>query len=63
MLASAYYQIDQFKEVIAPVERAIEIARERDKPVEERWWLLLRAGYYELNNIEKVTEILENSRC
>jgi tetratricopeptide (TPR) repeat protein len=59
MLASAYYQIDQFKEVIEPVETAIEIARERNKPVEERWWLLLRAGYYELNNIPKVTEILE----
>ena len=59
MLASAYYQIDQYNEVIAPVETAIDIARQRDKPVEERWWLLLRAGYYELNNIPKVTEILE----
>ncbi len=59
MLASAYYQIDEFEKVIAPVERAMEIARERDKPVKERWWLLLRAGYYELNNIAKVTEILE----
>jgi tetratricopeptide (TPR) repeat protein len=59
MLASAYYQTDQYKEVIAPVETAIEIARQRNKPVEERWWLLLRAGYYELNNIPKVTEILE----
>lgn len=59
MLASAYYQTDQFKKVIAPVERAIEIAREREKPVKERWWLLLRAGYYELNDIPKVTEILE----
>ncbi|MDP6673499.1 MAG: tetratricopeptide repeat protein [Gammaproteobacteria bacterium] len=59
MLGSAHYQIDQFKELIAPVERAIEIARQRDKEVKERWWLLLRAGYYELNNIPKVTEILE----
>jgi tetratricopeptide (TPR) repeat protein len=59
MLASAYYQTDQYQEVIAPVETAIEIARQRNKPVEERWWLLLRAGYYELNNIPKVTEILE----
>lgn len=59
MLGSAYYQTDQFKQVIAPVERAIEIAREREKPVKERWWLLLRAGYYEMNDIPKVTEILE----
>jgi tetratricopeptide (TPR) repeat protein len=59
MLASAYYQTDQYQEVIAPVETAIEIARQRNKPVEERWWLLLRAGYYELNNLPKVTEILE----
>ncbi|HJP39912.1 MAG TPA: CDC27 family protein [Gammaproteobacteria bacterium] len=59
MLGSAYYQIDQYKNVIAPVERAIEIARQRDKEVKERWWLLLRAAYYEINNIPKVTEILE----
>jgi len=59
MLASAYYQTDQYEKVIAPVEKAMEVARERDKPVKERWWLLLRAGYYEMNNNAKVTEILE----
>jgi len=59
MLGSAYYQLDQYKDVIPPVEKAIEIARQRGKPVKERWWLLLRAGYYELNNLKKVTEILE----
>ncbi len=59
MLASAYYQTDQFEKVIAPVEKAMEVARERDKPIKERWWLLLRAGYYEMNDIPKVTEILE----
>ena len=59
MLGSAYYQIDQYADVIAPVEKAIEIARQRDDEVKERWWLLLRAGYYEVNNLAKVTEILE----
>jgi len=59
MLGSAYYQIDQYRDVIAPVEQAISIARQRDKEVKERWWLLLRAGYYEMDNIPKVTEILE----
>jgi len=59
MLGSAYYQIDRLDKVIAPVERAIAIARERDKLVKEHWWLLLRAGYFELNNTSKVIEILE----
>jgi len=59
MLGSAYYQLDQFAEIIEPVETAIRIARERDNEVKERWWLLLRAGYYEINNLKKVTEILE----
>ena len=59
MLGSAYYQLDQFKDVIPPVEKAIEIAQKREVPVKEQWWLLLRAGYYEMNNIPKVTEILE----
>jgi tetratricopeptide (TPR) repeat protein len=59
LLSSAYYQLERYDEMIAPIERAMNIARERDKEIKESWWLLLRVAYYEQNNIPKVTEILE----
>lgn len=59
LLASAYYQIEGYDDMIAPIERAMNIARERDKEIKENWWLLLRVAYYEKGNIPKVVEILE----
>jgi tetratricopeptide (TPR) repeat protein len=59
LLASAYYQLERYNEMIAPIERAMSIARDRDKEVKESWWLLLRVAYFEQGNLQKVTEILE----
>ena len=59
LLASAYYQLERYNEMIAPIERAMNIARERDKEVKESWWLLLRVAYYEKGDLAKVAEILE----
>lgn len=59
LLASAYYQLERYDEMIAPIERAMNIARERDKEIKESWWLLLRVAYYEQGNLAKVAEILE----
>ncbi len=59
LLATAIYQQERYGDMIQPMERAIAIARERDIPIKENWWLLLRAGYYEIDNFNKVREILE----
>lgn len=59
LLASAYYQLEQYDKMLPAIERAMAIARERDKEIKESWWLLLRVAYYEQGNIKKVTEILE----
>jgi tetratricopeptide (TPR) repeat protein len=66
LLASAYYQVERYSDMIEPIERAMSIARERDKPVKEQWWLLLRVAYYELYDqtkekqyLVKVKDILE----
>lgn len=59
LLASAYYQVERYDDMIAPIERAMNIARERDKEIKENWWLLLRVAYYEKGDIAKVVEILE----
>lgn len=59
LLASAYYQLERYKDMIPPIERAMKIARERNTEIKESWWLLLRVAYYEQGNLQKVTEILE----
>jgi tetratricopeptide (TPR) repeat protein len=59
LLASAFYQLERYSEMVEPIERAMSIARERDKPVKESWWLLLRAAHYSLQNYKEVTRILE----
>jgi len=59
LLASAYYQLERYGEMISPIERAMSIARERGDNVKEQWWLLLRVAYYEQENYRKVKDILE----
>jgi tetratricopeptide (TPR) repeat protein len=66
LLASAYYQLERYNDMIEPIEKAMAIARERDKPVKEQWYLLLRVAYYELydstkdkKHLTKVKDILE----
>jgi tetratricopeptide (TPR) repeat protein len=59
LLASAYYQLNSYQEMIAPVEKAMSIAEDRGTPAKEQWWLLLRVAYYELENYKKVKDILE----
>jgi tetratricopeptide (TPR) repeat protein len=58
-LAQAYYQLQQFKDIPRTVQTAMDIARERDQEIQENWWLLIRAAYYELEDWPKVIEILE----
>ena len=58
-MATAYYQLEQYRNMIEPVERAMSIARERGTALKEQWWLLLRVAYWELDNIPKVKDILE----
>lgn len=58
-LAQAYYQLNEFRQVIPPVRQAMDIARERGDEVRENWWLLKRAAYYELEDWNRVIEIME----
>lgn len=59
LLGSGYYSLERWKDMIQPIETAMRIARERDNPVKEQWYLLLRAAYYEMENYQKVKDILE----
>ena len=57
--AQALYQTQRYSDIPAVVYEAMDIARSREQPVEENWWLLIRAAYYEEENWDKVIEILE----
>jgi len=59
LLGQGYYQLKDFNKAIPAVEKAVEIAREREKEVKENWYLLLRAMYYEKEDYKKTFEILK----
>lgn len=55
--AQLFYNLDRHGEMIAPIERAIQIAGERDKPVKEDWYGLLNFAYFQQENYAKVRDI------
>ena len=59
VIGTAYYQLEQYKNIISPVEKAIALANERGNQTKEQWLLLLRVAYWELDNYTKVKDILE----
>jgi ankyrin repeat protein/tetratricopeptide (TPR) repeat protein len=59
MLASALYKLEKFREMIPAIETAMDIARERDIPIREQWWLLAWRAHWELEDFTKVREVYE----
>lgn len=59
ILSSAHYQLENWDNVISYAQKAIEVARQRGMEVKQNWYLLMRAGYFEQENFEKVAEVLE----
>lgn len=55
--AQLVYNLDQFKEMIPPIESAMRIANERGKPVKEDWWNLLNFAYFQQEDYRKVRDI------
>lgn len=59
MLAQANYQAGKIAKAADPVWQAIEVAQERGKEVEENWYGLLRAIYFETKDYDKLLDVLE----
>ena len=59
LIGTSYFQLEQLPKIIAPMERAIALAKERGISSKENWWLLLRAAYWDKKDYRKVREILE----
>lgn len=58
-MGQVYYQMQDYPQAIAQIERGISVAKERNIAVKEQWWGLLNYLYYEQENWPKVLEILE----
>ena len=55
--AQILYNLNRYKDMISPIETAMKVARERDKPVKEDWWNLLNFAYFQQENYTKVRDI------
>jgi tetratricopeptide (TPR) repeat protein len=55
--AQNLYQLARYKDMIEPVQNAMRVARERDKPVKEDWYVLLNFEYFQEENYREVRDI------
>jgi len=55
--AQNLYQVQRYSEMIEPIENAMRVAVERDKPVKEDWYVLLNFAYFQQENYHKVRDI------
>ncbi len=55
--AQILYNLDRYKDMVAPIEMAMQVAQNRNKPVKEDWWNLLNFAYFQEENYAKVRDI------
>jgi tetratricopeptide (TPR) repeat protein len=56
--AQVLYQLKQYDAALAPIVAAIESSQKAGQRPDENWYVLARAIYFELNQIDRVAEIL-----
>jgi tetratricopeptide (TPR) repeat protein len=57
LYAQNLYQVNRFQDMIKPIETAIQISIEREKPVKEDWYVLLNFAYFQQEDYRKVRDI------
>lgn len=57
LYAQNLYQVNRYKDMIKPIETAMEIARKRELEVKEDWYVLLNFAYFQQENYAKVRDI------
>jgi hypothetical protein len=55
--AQVLYNLNRYKEMIAPIESAMQVAKTRGNPVKEDWYGLLNFAYFQEENYAKVRDI------
>ncbi len=57
LYAQNLYQVDRYSDMIKPIETAMVIAKKREKPVKEDWYVLLNFAYFQQEDYRKVRDI------
>ncbi|ANO51423.1 tetratricopeptide repeat protein [Woeseia oceani] len=57
LYAQNLYQMSKYKEMIKPIETALEVAKKREKEIKEDWYVLLNFAYFQEENYAKVRDI------
>ena len=57
LYAQNLYQVDRYRDMIKPIESAMEVAKKRKKPVKEDWYVLLNFAYFQQEDYRKVRDI------
>ncbi|HEX7048371.1 MAG TPA: CDC27 family protein [Gammaproteobacteria bacterium] len=60
LLGQVHYQLGNYAEARAAIERAVRDARSRNETVRENWYLLLRAILYAEKDYERLAAVLED---
>jgi tetratricopeptide (TPR) repeat protein len=55
--AQNLYQVKRYKDMIQPIENAMQVAEKREKEIKEDWWVLLNFAYFQEENYAKVRDI------
>lgn len=58
-LAQAYYQKKNYKRSLSNIERAISLARQKNKPVKENWYQLMAFLYAEMRQPKKQLAVMK----
>jgi tetratricopeptide (TPR) repeat protein len=57
LYAQNLYQVNRYADMIKPIETAMDVARKREKPVKEDWYVLLNFAYFQQEDYRKVRDI------
>lgn len=57
LYAQNLYQVDKYREMVKPIETAMEIAKNRDIEIKEDWYVLLNFAYFQQENFAQVRDI------
>ena len=57
LYAQNLYQENRYSDMIKPIETAMEVAKKRQKPVKEDWYVLLNFAYFQQEDYRKVRDI------
>lgn len=57
LYAQNLYQVDRYKDMVKPIETAMEVARNRNVAIKEDWYVLLNFAYFQQEDFAKVRDI------